>query len=566
MDEEVSAIPIEAGSVDAESSGKASGQRADSDLPSSTHATAQKGAVQSSSVQSSSAEMAAGSTPGPESHFGLPLEVFFWTVEQSPVAISITDPRANIVYVNAAFEAVTGYDRGQLLGRNQSMLSDQRTPSIVYESLWSSLLRQRPWKGKLVNRRSDGTPYLAELTVAPVTDQQCNTRYFLGMHRDVTEQHVLEQAVRNQKALIDSLLDSAPMWFVAIDEKGQVALSNAPYRAAATRYDTGDLAQVFVRALCGDDPARFAQLRDKKSPIEPREIEVPFQDAVGARRVELVGQWLDENDSSADAFFRRGGQRYFLVFGTDVTSLREQQERVAGNALRELITEEERVQELQEVLNAAMFRFELPLNLLNVALRSSERRGHDEQSFQTLQQAVREAVAEGQALLERLRHSVPELPESPIEEIDLSELVREVLKLSTARLMAEDIVVDVSLPNLPTLRAKRGQLRVLFKELIDNAIEAMGSSAERGIFVEAAVDAGQLVFSISDTGPGIPESLHFKVFEPFFSRTMHKRDGAGMGLSRVQNIVTDHRGTAYVDPSYKKGCRIKLELPLDSPD
>lgn len=549
MDEEVSTI-----------SNQATGGQSGSDLPSSAHAAAQK------STEPSSSDGPKGRGSASEPHFGLPLEVFFWTVEQSPVAISITDPRANIVYANAAFEAVTGYDRFKLLGSNQSVLSDQRTPSIVYESLWSSLLRQRPWKGKLVNRRSDNSPYLAELTVAPVTDEQSNPRYFLGMHRDVTEQHVLEQAVRNQKALIDSLLDSAPMWFVAVDEKGQVALSNAPYRAAATRFREGDLAQVFVRALCGADSARFAQLREKKSPLEPREIAIPFEGEANARRVELVGQWLDENDSSADAFFRRGGQRYFLVFGTDVTSLREQQERVAGNALRELISEEERVLELQEVLNAAMFRFELPLNLLNVALRSAERRGHDQQSFETLQQAVREAVAEGQDLLERLRHSVPEIPESPLEEIDLSELVREVLKLSTARLMAEDILVDVNLPNLPTLRARRGQLRVLFKELIDNAIEAMGKSIERGIYVEAKVDAGKLVFSISDTGPGIPETLHFKVFEPFFSRTLHKRDGAGMGLSRVQNIVTDHRGTVYVDPNYRKGCRIKLELPLDSPD
>ena len=59
----------------------------------------------------------------------LPPRLYFETVEQSPVAISITDPaKANILYANAAYEHLSGYLRDELLGKNQSILSSNATP------------------------------------------------------------------------------------------------------------------------------------------------------------------------------------------------------------------------------------------------------------------------------------------------------------------------------------------------------------------------------------------------------------------------------------------------------
>lgn len=491
--------------------------------------------------------------------FGIPPEIYFKAVEQAPVAISITDTRANILYANHAFSEVSGFSFDSVLNRNESVLSDRRTPSIVYESLWSSLLRQRPWTGRLVNRRRDGTRYLAELTVSPVLDESRTTIHYLGMHRDVTEEHTLEQQVLNQRALIDSLLDVAPMWFVAIDDSGKSVLANSAFRDAANAFD-GELDVWLVNTLCGDSREQFARLRSARAPILEREVEVRLSGAAGSVRIALSARWLDENDSSADAFFRSGGQRYLLVFGSDVTSLRNQEEQLRTNALQVLMAEQERVEELQEILDAAVFRFEIPLNLLGTALRSAERRG-DAQGFQTLVETVREAVSEGRQVLRRLAESIPEVPPTPIEDVPIDALLREVLRLVTHRLMAQDIVVDVAVPELPTMRGRTTQLRSLFKELIDNAIEAMGSGTERGILVEAAHVDDRIVVSISDTGPGIPEALHFKVFEPFFSHSKHKRNGAGMGLARVQHIVNEHHGTVYVDASYRRGCRMVVELP-----
>ncbi len=142
---------------------------------------------------------------------GLPPELFSETVRQAPIAISITDEKANIVYVNKAFTEITGYAAKESLGHNESMLSDRKTPRKVYDELWGRLQEQIPWRGRLLNRHKDGHPYLAELIVAPILDLKGETTHYIGMHRDITDIYQLEQQVIDQKLLIETVVDSMPM-------------------------------------------------------------------------------------------------------------------------------------------------------------------------------------------------------------------------------------------------------------------------------------------------------------------------------------------------------------------
>ncbi len=73
-----------------------------------------------------------------------------------------------------------------------------------------------------------------------------------------------------------------------------------------------------------------------------------------------------------------------------------------------------------------------------------------------------------------------------------------------------------------------------------------------------------VVFSVSDTGPGIPEEVKDKVFDWFESHANGSRHrGAGLGLSLVRSFVELHGGKVYVDSVVGKGTTVTCEFPAD---
>jgi PAS domain S-box-containing protein len=113
-------------------------------------------------------------------------------IEQTAESVVITDPAANIVYVNPAFERTTGYTAAEVVGQNPRILqSGQQHPSL-YADMWSTLAAGATWSGELVNRRKDGTTYIEEALITPVVDARGVVGSFVAVQRDVTHERALE--------------------------------------------------------------------------------------------------------------------------------------------------------------------------------------------------------------------------------------------------------------------------------------------------------------------------------------------------------------------------------------
>jgi protein-histidine pros-kinase len=66
---------------------------------------------------------------------------------------------------------------------------------------------------------------------------------------------------------------------------------------------------------------------------------------------------------------------------------------------------------------------------------------------------------------------------------------------------------------------------------------------------------------IEDSGAGIAGELRFKVFQPFFTTKGAEQQHLGLGLAMAQDVVTRHGGTIDIDPDYRSGCRVRVQLP-----
>lgn len=98
----------------------------------------------------------------------------------------------------------------------------------------------------------------------------------------------------------------------------------------------------------------------------------------------------------------------------------------------------------------------------------------------------------------------------------------------------------------------------LLQNLVTNAVEALNGNPEGKIHIRGWVENAMFNLSISDNGPGIPEAIRDRVFQPFV--THGKKGGIGLGMAIVNNVVTAHHGNVKLETS-GKGTHFLAQLP-----
>lgn len=160
------------------------------------------------------------------------------------------------------------------------------------------------------------------------------------------------------------------------------------------------------------------------------------------------------------------------------------------------------------------------------------------------------------------------MPEMHVQEIDLNGLIESVLQLYDGRVSDIRIVKELD-AELPQLRLDPEQMKRVFVNLFDNAIEAMAAMAtatprgadRKTLRIRTSLDriSGVARIEVSDSGRGFPEEYRDSMFLPYFST---RKGGTGLGLAIVRQIVADHHGSVRAEANSPTGARIVIELPL----
>jgi PAS domain S-box-containing protein len=107
--------------------------------------------------------------------------------------IQITDATGMMVYINPAFEKVSGYSSAELIGKNPKILSSGKHSETFWGGVWNHIISGKVWVGRIENKRKDGRPFFTELVISPIVDSRSRIAGYFGAHRDITEQIILEQ-------------------------------------------------------------------------------------------------------------------------------------------------------------------------------------------------------------------------------------------------------------------------------------------------------------------------------------------------------------------------------------
>lgn len=154
----------------------------------------------------------------------------------------------------------------------------------------------------------------------------------------------------------------------------------------------------------------------------------------------------------------------------------------------------------------------------------------------------------------------PSTRQATFAPVALDQLIKQVIANFSPQADVRNIDLGVSVCEPLTLTSQAESLRILLSNLVDNAVRYTPDGGR--IDVELRCIEGQAVIGVSDSGPGIPESEHQRVFDRFYRLAGSDIPGSGLGLAIVRHVVLMLGGQIELGTSLAGGLAVRVILPM----
>jgi|WetSurSiteA1Bulk_404760.scaffolds.fasta_scaffold05635_2 signal transduction histidine kinase len=206
---------------------------------------------------------------------------------------------------------------------------------------------------------------------------------------------------------------------------------------------------------------------------------------------------------------------------------------------------------------------DLNLALLDTSLAAIKPAGQNAQKITKYVKILEEEISRLAAIVDNFL-SFARPSNSPMEEIRLDVLMRQIVDLLTNQAQSRKVTLELHTQGNPNVLGSEDQLKQAFLNLVINSLEAMPQGGLLRIRAEAIYSRQNMaVVHIEDTGVGIPPDQIPKLFDPFFST---RPKGTGLGLTIVYRIIQEHHGHIRVTSAPGEGSTFTVELPLFAPE
>jgi PAS domain S-box-containing protein len=478
------------------------------------------------------------------------LNLYSRALECTTNGVVISDmslPGQPVFYANPAFCRITGFEAGEVIGRNCALLQRGDTAQPELDVLRRALQVGETATVVLRNYRKDGTLFFNELAVAPVTALDGRVQHYVGIVNDVTERERTRLAIAERSARLNAVFDLSPDGFVVFDRRGRLVYTNRAFdamtglgfdaageavtietfdRRFAALCDGGGSARPLLQALADDDTDDAPETLHLVRPVR----------RVLARVVR--GQ--------------RAAQGETILFFRDIT-----QE-----------TEVDRMK--SEFLTTAAHELRTPMvsvfGFTELLLHRPVSEGRRRDMLETIHRQASLLINMVNELLDLARIEARQGKDMKREPCRVGDLVEQ----AVAGLMVhgDDRRVRVACRHAAlTLHVDPEKIHRALVNVLSNAYKYSPAGGEITLCtLDGEVDgAPALGVRIADHGIGMTPEQTRRVFERFFRADPSGNiPGTGLGMSLVKEIVELHGGRVVLESRLGEGTQVTLWLPLEA--
>jgi two-component system, LuxR family, sensor kinase FixL len=473
-------------------------------------------------------------------------------VESSDDAIVGKDLSGVVTSWNKAAEAMFGYAADEIIGQPIALIIPperiDEEPSIL------ARIRRGERIVHFVTERlcKDGRVIPVSLSVSPIRDDHGSIIGVSKIARDLSEIQHAQHDLEHREALLRSVLDTVPDAFIVIDKQGLIQ----SFSVAAERLFGFTPEEVVGQNVSVLMPSPY---REEHDGYLARYRATGDRYIIGIGRI-IVGRRKDGTTFPMELTVGEvnlPGTQLFTGFVRDLTERRDREHRL--NVLQAELVHVARLTELGQMVAALAHEVNQPLTAMTNYL-SGARRLLAAGNKQGVEQALERIAAQGDRayqIIQRLRDFVNKREtEKRVE--NLLKTIEEASGLALVG-VGQGLKLDIRVDDgAAEAVIDKIQIQQVLLNLMRNATEAMADSAHRELSITTARAGDMVQISVADTGPGLPESVRARLFQPFVST---KPNGMGVGLSVCRTIVEAHGGELRAEDGDGGGTVFFLTVP-----
>ncbi|MCU0497981.1 MAG: PAS domain S-box protein [Anaerolineae bacterium] len=400
-----------------------------------------------------------------------------------------------------------------------------------------------PYERRFV--RKDGSYCTVEVSVTPVLGPGGQTMYMQSIAREITQRKQIETQLRESEARYRLLAENSSD-LITLHTPSGACLYVSPSCASILGYGAHEFRALLLYDLLHEaDAERIAEVEERADPLD---VEIRLRHKNGSyiwlhSYIQLIGE---------------GDNAQIVAFSRDISARKE----IEAQQIR-LMAEQERTRVLTHFVRAASHEFRTPLSIIMSATYLLQRMPHPERypdRLNSIQEQVKRltVLIDGLVLMSKL-DTMTSIPCVPMQ---LNTLLEQLPVSFLKRLADKTLEVELSLtPDLPLIEGNVHDLKTLFFQLIENAIQH--SPAGGTITIRSEVAADQVIVAVIDDGRGIAPEIHDRIFERFYrADEAHSTAGFGLGLAIAKRIVELHHGTIRAINLPQAGACFEILFPV----